>query len=589
MRLDAYMALCLGHPQHGYYATRDPLGAGGDFVTAPEISQMFGELVGAWTAQVWLDQGRPAPFVLAELGPGRGTLMRDALRATTTVAGFRDAAAVWLVETSPALRARQAATLEGVDVRWAGEVAALPEAPSVVIANEFLDALPIRQFQRADALWRERLVGIEGDGLGFVWGAARPDAGLDARFPLLADGGIAEVNAAAEAVTAALGARIARAGGAALLVDYGGWEGSGDTLQAVAGHAPADPLAAPGAADLTAHVRFRPLAEAARPVARPRAGAAGNLPRAARHHRAGAGAGARPGGAGARGDRRGASPLDPSGGNGSPLPGSGAGAGRCSAAARIRRMTLEILTSDLLAGTRHGFFSRRGGASSGIYAGLNCGPGSSDQREAVALNRARVASALELSPERLRSLRQVHSTQVVVVGPDAWGERPEADAAVTAEPGLALSVLTADCAPVLFLDPVARVIGAAHAGWRGALEGVLEAVLEAMARLGARPGDVRAAVGPTISQRAYEVGPDFFDRFRSEEAGYERFFVPGAGDRMHFDLPGFVLARLRAAGVGQAAWIGACTFSEPDRFFSFRRTTKAGEPDYGRLISAIRL
>ena len=266
MRLDAYMALCLGHPQHGYYATRDPLGAGGDFVTAPEISQMFGELVGAWTAQVWLDQGRPAPFVLAELGPGRGTLMRDALRATTTVAGFRDAAAVWLVETSPALRARQAATLEGVDVRWAGEVAALPEAPSVVIANEFLDALPIRQFQRADALWRERLVGIEGDGLGFVWGAARPDAGLDARFPLLADGGIAEVNAAAEAVTAALGARIARAGGAALLVDYGGWEGSGDTLQAVAGHAPADPLAAPGAADLTAHVRFRPLAEAARPV-----------------------------------------------------------------------------------------------------------------------------------------------------------------------------------------------------------------------------------------------------------------------------------------------------------------------------------
>ena len=252
-------------------------------------------------------------------------------------------------------------------------------------------------------------------------------------------------------------------------------------------------------------------------------------------------------------------------------------------------MALEILTSDLLAGTRHGFFTRRGGASSGIYAGLNCGPGSSDQREVVALNRARVAAALEVSPERLLSLRQVHSTKVVIVGPDAREARPEADAAVTTRPGLALSILTADCAPVLFLDPVARVIGAAHAGWRGALEGVLEAVLDAMVRLGARPDDVRAAVGPTISQRAYEVGPDFFERFRSEEAGYERFFVPGAGDRMHFDLPGFVLTRLRAAGVAQAAWIGACTYFEPDRFFSYRRTTRAGEPDYGRLISAIRL
>jgi purine-nucleoside/S-methyl-5'-thioadenosine phosphorylase / adenosine deaminase len=252
-------------------------------------------------------------------------------------------------------------------------------------------------------------------------------------------------------------------------------------------------------------------------------------------------------------------------------------------------MTLEVLTSPHLSGTRHGFFTRRGGASSGIYAGLNCGPGSSDQREAVALNRARVAAALQILPAQLLSLHQTHSTEVVVAGPEGWSERPRADAAVTSVPGLALGILTADCAPVLFYDPEARVIGAAHAGWRGALDGVLEATLTAMEGLGARAAAIRAVVGPTISQRAYEVGPEFFDRFRDEEAGYDRFFAPGQGDRLRFDLPGFVLARLRAAGVGDAAWIGACTYSEPERFFSYRRTTRSGEPDYGRLISAIRL
>ncbi len=252
-------------------------------------------------------------------------------------------------------------------------------------------------------------------------------------------------------------------------------------------------------------------------------------------------------------------------------------------------MTLDILTSDLLAGTRHGFFARRGGASSGIYAGLNCGPGSADQREAVALNRARVADALGVAPARLLSLHQVHGTEVVTAGLDGWTERPRADAAVTDVPGVALGILTADCAPVLFHDPDARVIGAAHAGWRGALDGVIEATLAAMGRLGARTASVRAVVGPTISQRAYEVGPEFFDRFRAEEDGLERYFAPGQGDRLRFDLPGFVLGRLRAAGVAQAEWIGACTYSNPDRFFSYRRSVHAGEPDYGRLISAIRL
>jgi SAM-dependent MidA family methyltransferase len=266
MRLDDYMALCLGHPEHGYYTGRDPLGGAGDFTTAPEISQMFGEIVGAWAAQVWLDQGRPHPVILAELGPGRGTLMRDALRAAVVLPGFREAARVWLVETSPALRARQAEALAGVEASWVARVDDLPEGPLIVLANEFFDALPVRQFQRADALWRERLVLLGREGLALAWSAPRPDAGLDARFEPVADGAVVEVSAAAEAVAATLAQRIAQRGLAALAVDYGAWDGIGDTLQAVADHAPTDPLEAPGAADLTTHVRFRALVEAAAAV-----------------------------------------------------------------------------------------------------------------------------------------------------------------------------------------------------------------------------------------------------------------------------------------------------------------------------------
>lgn len=266
MRLDAYMALALGHPTLGYYATRDPLGAGGDFTTAPEISQMFGELIGLWLAQVWDDQGRPDPFVLVEFGPGRGTLMRDALRAARALPPFLAAARLWLVETSGPLRDRQADTLGDHAPRWAGRPAELPPGPVFAVANEFLDALPIRQVRRTDAAWCERIVVAGAGGLAFAWGAPRPDADLDRRFPRALDGDVVELAEAAEAVVAGLGGRIAAAGGAALLVDYGAWDGVGDTLQALSGHRFADPLEAPGSADLTAHVRFRAIAEAARPA-----------------------------------------------------------------------------------------------------------------------------------------------------------------------------------------------------------------------------------------------------------------------------------------------------------------------------------
>lgn len=260
--LDLYMAACLGR----YYASRDPLGTAGDFTTAPEISQMFGEMIGGWLAHAWLSAGQPAPFVLAELGPGRGTLMADALRVAVRLPGFAAAARLWLVETSPALRARQAATLAAQAPKWAERIEDLPAGPLLLVANEFFDALPVRQFQRTDTLWREARIGVGGDRLMRLWGAARGDAGLDARFPGVRDGAIVEVSPQAEAIAACLGARIARDGGAALVIDYGAWDGTGDTLQALRGHRAADPFAAPGEADLTAHVNFRALAAAARPA-----------------------------------------------------------------------------------------------------------------------------------------------------------------------------------------------------------------------------------------------------------------------------------------------------------------------------------
>lgn len=251
-------------------------------------------------------------------------------------------------------------------------------------------------------------------------------------------------------------------------------------------------------------------------------------------------------------------------------------------------MTLEIITSDSLAPLRHGFFTRKGGASSGVFAGLNCGQGSSDQHEAVAINRARVAQAMQVDSDALVGVHQIHSPDVVHVTAPS-DDLPRADALVTATPEIALSILTADCQPVLFADVTAGVIGAAHAGWKGAMNGVLEATVDAMEALGAKRADIRAVIGPTISQRAYEVGPEFLDDFLTDDPDNARFFANGTGDRMLFDLPAFGLHRLRRAGVGHAEWTRHCTYHDADRFYSYRRTTHAREADYGRLIAAIRL
>ncbi|MEL6957800.1 MAG: peptidoglycan editing factor PgeF [Pseudomonadota bacterium] len=251
-------------------------------------------------------------------------------------------------------------------------------------------------------------------------------------------------------------------------------------------------------------------------------------------------------------------------------------------------MTLDIIRSESLAGLRHGFFARKGGASSGVFEGLNCGTGSTDQSEAVKINRARVADAMGVGPDHLVGVHQVHSADVVTIT-ESSDARPRADGLVTDRPGIALSVLTADCQPVLFADTKAGVIGAAHAGWKGALAGILEATVDAMEALGAKRDNISAVIGPTISQPAYEVGPEFYDSFVAKDPAFARFFASGTGDRFQFDLPALGLHRLKQAGVGSAEWTHHCTYADPDRFFSYRRSTHRREADYGRLIAAIAL
>jgi len=257
-----YMAHCLGDPEHGYYTTRDPFGAGGDFVTAPEVSQMFGEIVGAWLVHAWRLCGAPSPIRLVELGPGRGALMADVFRVARRASDFLDAISVHLVETSPVLAARQAETLtqRGTGIQWHASFADIPPGPLLLIANEFFDALPIRQFVRVEGSWRERVVGLVDDRLAFGIGPGRLDDGPDAP-----GGSVLETSPTGEALAATIARRVVDEGGAALLIDYGYADTTpGDTLQAVRGHAYADPLARPGQADLSAHVDFAALGRSAR-------------------------------------------------------------------------------------------------------------------------------------------------------------------------------------------------------------------------------------------------------------------------------------------------------------------------------------
>ena len=263
-------------------------------------------------------------------------------------------------------------------------------------------------------------------------------------------------------------------------------------------------------------------------------------------------------------------------------------------AANATGSQVQPLQSDLLRSdkVRHGFYTRRGGVSSGLYAGLNCGQGSGDAPANVAANRSRVADDLGVAANRLATLYQVHSPRVIVIDGPISEPRPQADGLVSRTPNLALGILTADCTPVLLADVEHGVIGAAHAGWKGALSGIIANVIGAMESLGAQRSAIRAAIGPTISQSNYEVGPEFHARFLEENSANGRYFVPsstGQSGHWMFDLPGYVADLVRAERVGAVQTIDACTYADPDLFFSYRRATHRREPDYGRNISAVAL
>ena len=252
-------------------------------------------------------------------------------------------------------------------------------------------------------------------------------------------------------------------------------------------------------------------------------------------------------------------------------------------------MTVTSSTLSALAGVRHAFFTRAGGVSSGIYASLNGGVGSKDDPSHVAENRARMAKTLGVAPENFITAYQIHSPDVIVAEkPWRADARPKGDAVVTRVPGLAIGVTTADCGPILFADRKAGVLGAAHAGWRGAIGGVIEATLGAMEKLGARSENVVTALGPLIRQPNYEVGAEFFRTFIEASQDNERFFQNSTRpDHYRFDLPGYIAARLALTGVGAIDDCGLCTYAEPGRFYSYRRSQHRNEPDYGRHVNAI--
>ena len=592
-----FMTTALHDPDCGYYATHNPIGEDGDFITAPEVSQMFGELVGLWCVQAWRDQGCPSPIRVVELGPGRGTLMADALRAASIDAAFLSSVDIVLVEASKTLRKQQAATLDAVisetKIRWVDQFDdSCTDRPLFLIANEFFDALPVQQFVFTERGWCERMVGVDKNGaLTFALSPAPALMPVASDRGLPESGAVYETSPAGEAIVEQIAHVIASRGGAALIVDYGYGANApfGETLQGVARHEFASVLDSPGETDLSAHVDFAALARAVE-----QAGAKSYGPVEQGEFLCGLGIVE-------RAERLSHNHLqsmqrqlnrliepDQMGTLFKAL------AVLPKTAPRRRDFSMLVLGAPNLSSNAitHGFFGRSGGISSGIYTSLNCGPGSGDDRVEVIENRRRALAQLTDQPAaRLLTLYQIHSASVVTVTrPWEIGQAPQADAMVTNVPGLALGILTADCAPVLLVDTRARVIGAAHAGWKGALGGVTDAAIGAMESLGANRGDISAAVGPCISQANYEVGAEFIANFSDADTANTRFFVPSKKpEHFTFELAGYVADRLRSSGIASVHTVDACTYARESDFFSFRRATHRGEKDYGRQLSAILL
>ncbi len=589
MSVATFMGICNTHPKLGYYTSADPLGKKGDFVTAPEISQMFGEMLGAWALTQWHALGCPERFELLELGPGRGTLMADMLRIISTDHKALAAMELTLLDVSPPLMEKQKQALEKFKPRWVENIASLEKGttPLLIIANEFFDALPIHQYQFQNGAWHERLIGLRQGKL--VWGLAPnplPPGEVPAEFNAPAEGEIWETCPNGENLMAGIADLLNRRGGTMMLIDYG-YEKTrtGETLQAVANHKFADPLQNPGAADISAHVNFDALIAAAknRGASAQMAGTQGQVLEQM--------------GIAQRAEKLMAANPDKATSIKTDL-------NRLIAPDQMGDLFKVMLVQGVAENAPfeqdknlssrpdivHGFFGRRGGVSSGEFFSLNVSVSVADKRENVAANRTRVMDALGLPPEKLATLSQVHSTRVVTVGKDFdFTSRPEADGLVSNTSGVALGVLSADCTPVLFVDVQAGVIGSCHAGWRGAVDGIIANTIAAMSALGAEPTRIIAAIGPTIWLENYEVGPDFAADFLALHKEGEGFLTGlGPQNREHFDLPGFVRAELERSGIVHIGQTRACTYANPDMYFSHRHATH-NNTRTGRQISIIAL
>ncbi len=586
--LATFMSLCLTHPEHGYYKTRDPLGKKGDFITAPEVSQMFGEMLGIWTLMQWASLGKPQKFDLLELGPGKGTLMADVVRVLRSDPRAMAALNIVLLETNPVLIRAQREKLAPLSVRWIKEIDELEDdGPAlIVLANEFFDALPIRQFQFQNASWHERLIGLQGEH--FIWGLSPAPVPPGTISPAITDPqehAIWETSDLARNTTARIARLLNKRSGAMMIIDYGHQNSrTGDTFQAIANHEFADPLQDPGHADLSAHVDFEALSEAARS-----AGASAHFAGTQGQVLSGLGIHAR-----ARNLIE-ANPdkeeeisaalqrlTDPDqmGEMFKVMIVSGASPAPCQ-----RDETLATISK-----VSHGFFGRKGGVSQPPYASLNVSQASDDAPDNVRNNRAIAAASLHIPFEKLATLNQVHSAKVVTIRKNHdFSSRPPADAMVCKTPGIGLGILTADCVPVLFADPEAGVIGACHAGWQGALAGVVSNTIEQMEALGAKRTRIIAAIGPAISPQNYEVGPEWAENASRKNPDAARFILPPeSGMKERFDLPGFVRNELKKNSLAHVGQIQTCTYGHPDLYFSHRFATHNDEQT-GRQISLIAL
>ncbi|MCF6327535.1 MAG: peptidoglycan editing factor PgeF [Devosiaceae bacterium] len=604
--LSTYMGLCLTHPQKGYYTSSNPIGTKGDFITAPEISQMFGEMLGTWVLLQWNFLGRPKTFTLAELGPGRGTLMADILRVVAKDPVAIKGAKIALLETSQPLKNLQGQALKKYDPIWINEIEELGNSsqpltsqPLIIIANEFFDALPIKQYQFQNLNWHERLIGLQGGEL--VWGLSPSPLSEDfanseihqhLKTPAK-ENEIFQTSPLSIATISRLSRLLNEHSGSMLIIDYG-YEVSqtGDSFQAVADHEFCDPLEKPGHADLSAHVDFQSLIKTARQVGT-QAGMLGNqghfLQQLGIKQRAEKIIQANP-------QKDAQITLDlarliDSDKMGTLFkamqissPTKAAPAKAAPAKAPFER--LEDLSG--LPGIRHGFFGREGGCSPAPFDSLNVSKLTKDAPENISRNRQTVANSLGLPLNRLAILHQIHSDKVVTVDKNFDFENPiKADAMVSNISGIGLGVLIADCTPVLFYDPKNSIIGAAHAGWQGAIKGIIANTIEAMENLGADREKIIAGIGPTIWQENYEVGEQFARDLLEQHPQAKKFIaIPKNRTKQHFDLPGFVRSEIKKAGITRISQTPECTYANPQKYFSHRFATH-NYTDTGRQIAII--